>query len=72
MGLGQVGVNRHIQPWWAPFNPAQNQMLHRIKTDSATFQCAGNTCFNIRHLEYLKKPQNLNELALALFTYAGF
>ena len=38
MGFGQVGINGHIEPRWTALNPAQYQMLHRIKADSAALQ----------------------------------
>ena len=71
MGFGQVWIDRHIQPWRAAFDPAQHQMLHRIKADRAAFKGALYPGFNVRDPESLQQPQNLNELALALFAHAG-
>ena len=71
MGFWQIWVNRHIQPGWSAFDPAQNQMLHRIKAADAVFKGALHPGLNIHDPECFQQSQNLNELALALFTHTG-
>ena len=68
MGFREVGINRHIQPGRSAFDPAQHQMLHRIKANCAAFESTLYPGFNIRDLEDLQQSQNLNELTFALFT----
>ena len=65
MGFREVGINRHIQPGRSAFDPAQHQMLHRIKADRAAFESTLYPGFNIRDLEDLQQSQNLNELTFA-------
>ena len=62
MGFREVGINRHIQPGRSAFDPAQHQMLHRIKANCAAFESTLYPGFNIRDLEDLQQSQNLNEL----------
>ena len=71
MGFREVGINRHIQPGRSGFDPAQHQMLHRIKANCAAFESTLYPGFNIRDLEDLQQSQNLNELTFALFTHPG-
>ncbi len=72
MGFREVGINRHIQPGRSAFDPAQHQMLHRIKANCAAFESTLYPGFNIRDLEDLQQSQNLNELTFALFIPAAF
>jgi len=71
MGFWQIWVNRHIQPGWSAFDPGQHQMLHRIKAADAVFKGALHPGFNVHDPECFQQSQNLNELALALFTHTG-
>ncbi len=72
MSFGQVGIDRHIQPWGSAFYSAQNKMLHGIEADRATFQGVLDPSFNVYDLEALQQPQNLNELTLAFLAHSSF
>ncbi|MDG2404219.1 MAG: hypothetical protein P8M25_04460 [Paracoccaceae bacterium] len=47
MGFREERIDRYIQPRKAALNPAQNQMIHRIKADGGAFKGALYSGFNI-------------------------
>tara|TARA_R110000787_G_scaffold253603_1_gene358960 strand:+ start:7858 stop:7971 length:114 start_codon:yes stop_codon:yes gene_type:complete len=35
MRLGQIGIQRHVEPWRSPLDPAQDEMFNGIEPDRA-------------------------------------
>ena len=66
----QVGIDRQVEPRWPTLDPAQHQMLDRVKADRA----AGDGLFdggqNVLGPKYLEQPQDLDELAFAALGHA--
>ena len=71
MGPGQIGIDGHIEPWRAAFDPAQHQMLDRIEPDGAPLQGTLDAGCDILKREALHEAQDLNELALASVAHTG-
>jgi hypothetical protein len=52
-------------------DPAQHQMLDRIKADCAADNGLSDTGQHVLGAEHLQKPQHLDELAFAALAHAG-
>src|SRR5271169_6337693 len=72
MGLRQIRIDRHVEAWRASFDAAQHQMLHGIEADCPTRDGVAYRGSDFIGAEYLRQPQNLDELALALFAHPSF
>jgi hypothetical protein len=68
----QVGIDRQIEPWWPTLDPAQHQMLDRVKADCAASDGLSDTSQHIRRTEYFQQPQHLDKLAFTALGHAGF
>ena len=67
----QVGIDRQVEPRWPALDPAQHQVLDRVKADRAAGDGLSDAGQHVLGAEYLQQPQDLDELAFAALGYAG-
>src|SRR5215472_1084963 len=68
----QVGIDRQIEPWWPALDPAQHQMLDRVKADGTAGNRLPDTGQHVLAAEHLQQPQHLDKLTFAALGHAGF
>ena len=66
----QIGIDRHVEAWRPPLDPAQHQMLHGVEADGASRNGVTHGRRDLLDLERLHQAQDLHELALALLAHA--
>src|SRR5947207_10811218 len=68
----QVGIDRQVEPRRPTLDPAQHQMLDRVKADHATGDGLSDAGQHVLAAEHLHQPQHLDELAFAAGGHACF
>src|SRR3954453_12546679 len=69
MGPRYIRIDPRFEAGRAPFDAAQDQMLHGIEPDCSARDGVAHRGRDFTNAEYFHQPQNLHELALALLAH---